>query len=83
MPLEGVPQPVRTYAILLRNSQPEKVHGKPGQALPLPPSRKKIPPGRPPPHNIQVELLRSIVFFVRAALTYRPPVDILVNNHKI
>ena len=44
MPLEGVPQPVKTYAILLRNSQPEKVHGKPGQALPLPPSRKKIPP---------------------------------------
>ncbi len=49
MPLEGVPQPVKTYAILLRNSQPEKAHGKPGQALPLPPSRKKIPPGRPPP----------------------------------
>ncbi len=48
MPLEGVPQPEKTYAILLRNSQPEKVHGKPGQALPLPPSRKKIPPVRPP-----------------------------------
>ena len=48
MPLEGVPPPEKTYAILLRNSQPEKVHGKPGQALPLPPSRKKIPPVRPP-----------------------------------
>ena len=48
MPLEGVPPPEKTYAILLRNSRPEKVHGKPGQALPLPPSRKKIPPVRPP-----------------------------------
>ena len=45
----GRPQPVITYAILLRNSQPEKVHGKPGQAIPLPPPRKKILPVRPPP----------------------------------
>ena len=44
MPLEGVPQPVKTYAILLRNSQPEKAHGKPGQALRPPPSRKKSLP---------------------------------------
>ena len=36
----GRPQPVITYAILLRNSQPEKVHGKPGQAIPLPPPPK-------------------------------------------
>ena len=48
MPLEDGPWPVKTYAILLRNSQPEKVHGKPGHAIPLPPSRKKIPPWRPP-----------------------------------
>ena len=53
MPLEGVPQLVEACAILLRNSQPEKVHGKPGQAIPLPPPRKKIPPVRPPSkHNI-------------------------------
>jgi len=48
MPLEGVPPPVKTCAILLRNFQPEKAHGKPGQVLPLPPSRKKIPLVRPP-----------------------------------
>ncbi len=43
MPLEGVPQPVKTYAILLRNSQPKKVHGKPGQAIPLPPPNNSRP----------------------------------------
>ena len=51
MPLEDVPQLVKTYAILLRNSQPEKVHGKPGHATLLPPSRKTIPPLRPPPNT--------------------------------
>ena len=56
----GRPQPVITYAILLRNSQPEKAHGKPGQAIPLPPPRKKIPPVRPPPPTnitFQAEIL--------------------------
>ena len=53
MPLEGVPQSVKIYAILLRNPQPEKVHGKPGHAIPLPPSRKKIPPVRPRPPPTQ------------------------------
>ena len=30
---------------------PEKVHGKPGHAIPLPPSRKKIPPVRSLPNT--------------------------------
>ncbi len=34
MPIEDVPQPVKTYAILLRKSQPEKVHGKSGTGNP-------------------------------------------------
>ena len=44
----GRPQPMITCAILLRNPQLEKVHGKPGQAIPLPPPSKKLPPVRPP-----------------------------------
>ncbi len=60
MPIEGVPQPVEACAILLRNSQPEKAHGKPGQALPLPPLRKEFPPVRPLPNiTFQAELLLS------------------------
>ena len=43
MPLGGVPQPVKTYAILLRNSQPEKVHGKPGHAIPAAAAPKNNP----------------------------------------
>ena len=59
MPIKGVPQPVEACAILLRNSQPEKAHGKPGQALPLPPLRKEFPPVRPLPNiTFQAELLR-------------------------
>ena len=39
---------METYAILLRNSQSEKVHGKPGHAIPPLPPRKIITPVRPP-----------------------------------
>ena len=56
----GRPQPMVTCTILLRNSQPEKVHGKPGQAIPLPPPPKKLPPVRPPINiTFQAELLRQ------------------------
>jgi len=74
MPLEGVPQPVKTYAILLRNSQPEKVHGKPGQAIPLPPTRKIIPSVRPhllrkPATSILTLIIRSVIILTIGNIT--------------
>ena len=54
----GRPQLMITFLILLRNSQPKKVHGKPGQAIPLLPPPKKLPPVRPPTNiTFQAELL--------------------------
>ena len=66
----GRPQPMITCAILLRNSQPKKVHGKPGQAIPLPPPPKKLPPVRPPLNTtFQAELLCLNCFHVKVILT--------------
>ena len=70
----GRPQPMITYAILLRNSQPGKVHGKPGQAIPLPPPPKKLPPVRPPINiTFQAELLLRKPIFAFPIFFYFPP----------
>ena len=47
------------FLILLRNLQPKKVHGKPGQAVPLLPATKKTRArASASQHYIQAELLR-------------------------
>ena len=47
------------FLILLRNLQPKKVHGKPGQAVPLLPDTKKTRArASASQHYIQAELLR-------------------------
>ena len=46
------------FLILLRNLQPKKVHGKPGQAVPLLPATKKTRArASASQHYIQAELL--------------------------
>ncbi len=46
------------FLILLRNLRPKKVHGKPGQAVPLLPATKKTHPrASASQHYIQAELL--------------------------
>ena len=50
------------FLILLRNLQPKKVHGKPGQAVPLLPATKKIRArASASQHYIQAELLRELL----------------------
>ena len=49
------------FLILLRNLQPKKVHGKPGQAVPLLPATKKTRArASASQHYIQAELLPKI-----------------------
>ena len=54
------------FLILLRNLQPKKVHGKPGQAVPLLPATKKTRArASASQHYIQAELLLAINFRFR------------------